>query len=78
MYASPKVTDFGRIEVHTYSLSGSAPEIDETPITGSTGGGAGIGVLGLVGGAAVLAGRADNGEPAAGVTGDEDEKQVLK
>jgi hypothetical protein len=79
MYVVPKISDFGRIEVHTYSLSGSAPEVDETTATGTGGGGGGggIGLVGLLGGAAVLAGRGSSTEVVAGAD-EEEEKQAPK
>jgi hypothetical protein len=80
MYVGPRITDFGRIEVHTYALSGSAPEVDETTVTSTGGGGGvgGIGAIGLLGGAALLAGRGSNTEVAAGAVDEEEEKQAPK
>ena len=80
MYVAPRISDFGRIEVHTYSLSGSAPDIEETIVTGSGGAGsaAGIGLLGLAGGAALLVGRGNSTEVAAGAVSEEEEKQAPK
>jgi len=79
MYVAPSLTDFGRIEVHTYALPGSAPEIDETTVTGSSGGGGGmgVGVIGLLGGAAVLAGHGKNDQPVAGVAPDDEEEEKI-
>jgi hypothetical protein len=73
MYVSPRVTDFGRIELHTYQAPGSPAEPGEGELPGSGGGGIGVGVIGLIGGAAVLAGRGQNEQPAA-VLPDEEEK----
>jgi len=73
MYVSPRVTDFGRIELHTYQAPGSPAEPGEAVVPGGGGGGIGVGVIGLIGGAAVLAGRGQNEQPAA-VLPDEEEK----
>jgi hypothetical protein len=76
MYITPRVTDFGRIELHTYQLPGSSSEVEELPTaTGGGGGGAGVGLIGLLGGAAVLAGRGSN-DQAVAASNDEEEKSV--
>ena len=78
MYVSPRVTDFGRIELHTYAFPGSSDPTDE-PSSGGAGGGAGLGLIGLIGGAVALAGRGDNNQAAAAVPPDEEEeKQAQK
>ena len=79
MYEVPTIIDYGQIELHTYALPGSSPETEEITAVDSagSGGGAGIGLLGLIGGAAALAGRGDTDQPVAVVT-DEEEKQALK
>lgn len=75
MYLSPRVKDFGRIELHTYQAPGSSTEEPvETVVSGGGGGGIGVGVIGLIGGAAVLVGRGNNEQPAAAVQPDEEEK----
>ena len=79
MYVSPRVTDFGRIELHTHALPGSSPEIPD-PISDPTGagGGAGIGLIGLVGGAIILAGRGDDNQPAATVPPEEEQEKLAQ
>jgi hypothetical protein len=78
MYASPRIRDFGAVEIHTYQIPSSTPGTDE-PTTSAAGGGgdAGVGLIGLMG-AAVLAGRDNSGETTAGVTDEEEEKQAQK
>lgn len=80
-YRPPAVSDFGRIELHTYQLPGSGASIEEpTSITSAGGGGigAGVGLLGLIGGAAALAGRDGDNQPVAVADNDEEEKHALK
>ena len=79
MYVSPRVTDFGQIDLHTHTLASSPAEIDPTSDPTGAGGGAGIGLIGLVGGAMILAGRGDDNQPAAATPPDEEEeKQAQK
>ncbi len=74
MYISPRVMDYGRIELHTYQAPGSPPEEPGEPTSSGGGGGIGVGVFGLIGGAVILAGRGNNEEPAAVVLSGEEEK----
>lgn len=78
MYASPRIKDFGAVEIHTYQIPSSTPGAEE-PTTSPTGGGgdAGIGLIGLMG-VGALAGRDNSDQPAAGVAGEEEEKQAQK
>jgi len=74
MYALPRVTDLGRIELHTYATPGSPTDPVEEPTGLGGGGGIGAGVIGLIGGAVVLAGRGNDDQPAAVVPPGEEEK----
>ena len=87
MYVSPRITDFGRIELHTHVFPGSSSEVSEETavLTGeSTGGGSGggaglgVGVIGLIGGAIALAGRGDNNQAAAAVPPDEEVEKLAQ
>ena len=79
MYVSPRITDFGRIELHTYAFPGSGEDPATEPEAGGGGGGAGIGLVGLIGGALVLAGRGSDDESAAVIPPEEEsEKQAQK
>jgi len=78
MYVSPRITDFGRIEVHTYAFPNSGDPAT-TPEAGGGGGGAGIGLIGILGGAIALAGRGNDNESAAVIPPEEEaEKQAQK
>ena len=79
MYVSPRIADFGRIELHTHTLPGSPDTTVPDPTVEPTGGGAGFGLIGLVGGVIALAGRGDNNQDAAVIPpDDEEEKQAQK
>ena len=76
MYVSPRITDFGRIELHTHTFPGSSDPTAE--VTGGGGGaGAGVGLIGLIGGAVALAGPGDDNQAAAAVPPDEVEEEKL-
>jgi hypothetical protein len=81
MYESPRISDFGRIELHTYQAPGSADDEspDETPTAAVGGGaGAGVGLIGLIGGALVLAGRSNEDQTTAVVPPGEEEKAATR
>lgn len=76
MYVSPRVTDFGRIELHTHAFPSSTEIPDESSGGGAGGeGGIGVGVIGLIGGAIALVGRGGNDQEVAVAPADEDEKE---
>ena len=77
MYAAPRVTDFGRIELYTHALPGSSNEVpDETTDFGGGGeGGFGL-VVGLLGGVIAIAGRDGDNQPVAAVPPDEEEEKL--
>ena len=78
MYVAPRITDFGRIEVHTYAFPSSGDPAP-APEAGGGGSGGGIGLIGILGGAIALAGRGNNNESAVIVPPEEEaEKQAQK
>ena len=82
MYVAPRITDFGRIELHTHALPGSSPDFNEESAIegggGGGGGGVGLGLIGLIGGVAVLAGRGDNDQTEVTAPPDEEEEKAQK
>jgi len=76
-YVSPRITDFGRIELHTHTFPGSSDPTAE-PSGGGVGGGAGVGLIGLIGGAVALAGRGDSNQAAAAVPPEEEEEKLAQ
>ena len=80
MYVSPRIVDFGRIELHTHLLPGSPPDFNEESAIegGGGGGGIGLGLIGLIGGVAVLAGRGDNDQTEVTAPPDEEEEKAQK
>lgn len=79
MYKAPRVKDFGSIDIHTYALPGSSPEVEETAVTGGGGiGGASIGLVGLLGAGAAVLGRSGSDEATASIQDEEEKKTELK
>jgi hypothetical protein len=78
MYLSPRITDFGRIEIHTYAFANSSGDSPDEVVEATGGGGGGVGLIGLIGGAIALAGRGNDESTAAVPPEDEEEKANLK